>query len=57
LWKSKGGSIQRKHYDAAGFENASSHFGLRTFITEPAIKGVSLRVLAELAGHSSIHST
>jgi integrase/recombinase XerD len=44
-------------YRAAGFENASSHSGRRTFITELASKGVSVRVLAELAGHSSIHTT
>ncbi|MDA9346884.1 site-specific integrase [bacterium] len=44
-------------YHAAGFENASSHSGRRTFITELASKGVSVRVLAELAGHSSIQTT
>jgi len=31
--------------------------GRRTFITELASKGVSVRVLAELAGHSSIQTT
>jgi integrase/recombinase XerD len=44
-------------YRAAGFENASSHSGRRTFITELASKGVSVRVLAELAGQSSIQTT
>ena len=44
-------------YRAAGFENASSHSGRRKFITELASKGVSVRVLAELAGHSSIQTT
>jgi integrase/recombinase XerD len=44
-------------YRAAGFENASSHSGRPTFITELASKGVSVRVLAELAGHSSIQTT
>ena len=44
-------------YRAAGFENASSHSGRRTFITELASKGVSVRVLTELAGHSSIQTT
>ena len=44
-------------YRAAGFEGASSHSGRRTFITELASKGVSVRVLAELAGHSSIQTT
>ncbi|MDC1480912.1 site-specific integrase [Ascidiaceihabitans sp.] len=40
-------------YRAARFEDASSHSCRRTFITELANKGVSVRVLAELAGHSS----
>ena len=44
-------------YRAAGFKNASSHSGRRTFITELASKGVSVRVLAELAVHSSIQTT
>ena len=44
-------------YRAVGFENASSHSGRRTFITELASKGVSVRGLAELAGHSSIQTT
>ena len=44
-------------YRAAGFENASSHSGRRTFIKELASKGVSVRVLAELAGQSSIQTT
>jgi integrase len=44
-------------YFGAGFENASSHSGRRTFITEFASKGVSVRVLAELAGHSRIQTT
>ena len=44
-------------YRAVGFENASSHSGRRTFITELVSKGVSLRVWAELAGHSSIQTT
>ena len=44
-------------YRTAGFESASSHSGRRTFITELASKGVSVRVLAELAAHSSIQTT
>ena len=44
-------------YRVAGFENASSHSGRRSFITKLASKGVSVRVLAELAGHSSIQTT
>jgi integrase/recombinase XerD len=41
----------------AGIENASSHSGRRTFITQLANKGVTVRVLASLAGHRSTAST
>lgn len=44
-------------YKPAGFANASSHSGRRSFITNLAAKSVSVRVLAELAGHSSIQTT
>lgn len=44
-------------YRRAGIENASSHSGRRTFITQLANKGVTVRVLASLAGHRSIATT
>jgi integrase/recombinase XerD len=44
-------------YDEAGLDKATSHSGRRTFITTLAHKGVSVRVLAELAGHRSIATT
>jgi integrase/recombinase XerD len=44
-------------YKACGIKGASSHSGRRTFITNLASKSVSVRVLAELAGHSSITTT
>lgn len=44
-------------YKRAGIENASSHSGRRTFITQLANKGVTVRVLASLAGHRSIATT
>ena len=44
-------------YDEAGMEGASSHTGRRSMITRLAAKGVGVRVLAELAGHSSIAIT
>ena len=44
-------------YDAAGFGDATSHSGRRTLITSLASKGVSVRVLQEIAGHSSLAVT
>jgi integrase/recombinase XerD len=44
-------------YKRAGIHGASSHSGRRTFITSLANKGISVRVLASLAGHSSIAIT
>uniref|UniRef100_UPI004047448C tyrosine-type recombinase/integrase n=1 Tax=Yoonia sp. TaxID=2212373 RepID=UPI004047448C len=44
-------------YKACGLTDASSHSGRRTFITRLANKGVGVRVLAALAGHSSIAVT
>lgn len=44
-------------YDEAGLDKATSHSGRRTFITTLAHKGVNVRVLAALAGHSSIATT
>ena len=44
-------------YSECGLKGASSHSGRRTFITNLAAKSVSVRVLAALAGHSSIATT
>lgn len=44
-------------YAECGIRGASSHSGRRTFITNLASKSVSVRVLAALAGHSSISTT
>ena len=43
-------------YKKAGVD-ASSHSGRRKFITDLANKGVSVRILAELAQHRSIQTT
>ncbi len=44
-------------YRKAGVSGASSHSGRRTFVTTLANKGVSVRLLASLAGHRSIATT
>lgn len=44
-------------YRNAGICGASSHSGRRNFITTLANKGISVRVLASLAGHRSIAVT
>ena len=44
-------------YSHCGIEGASSHSGRRSLLTKLASKGVGVRVLAEIAGHSSITIT
>jgi integrase/recombinase XerD len=44
-------------YKRAGIVGASSHSTRRTFITNLAAHGISVRVLASLAGHRSIATT
>jgi integrase/recombinase XerD len=44
-------------YQSAGIQNASSHSGRRSFITALSEKGVSVRVIQELARHSSMATT
>ena len=44
-------------YQQAGIANASSHSGRRSGLTTLADKGVSVRVLMALAGHSHIVTT
>ena len=48
--------LQRLYAQAAIF-GATSHSGRRTYLTELAAKGVSVRVLAEITGHASIQTT
>ena len=47
----------KKLYKRAGIVGATSHSGRRTFITNLANKGIGVRVLQSLAGHSSIATT
>jgi integrase/recombinase XerD len=44
-------------YVLAGIDDGSSHSGRRTFLTKLSIKGVSARVLQELAGHRNLATT
>jgi integrase/recombinase XerD len=44
-------------YREAGIANASSHSGRRTLITRLAERGIDLKAIAEIAGHSSIRTT
>jgi len=44
-------------YQAAGIDNASSHSGRRTFITQLSERGVSVRIIQALARHSSLQTT
>ena len=50
---------QHFHYmfKSAGISGASSHSMRRSFITNLANKGISVRVLAEISGHRSIAVT
>ena len=47
----------RQIFDQAGLADARSHSGRRSFITKLANKGVSVRVVQALAGHSSMQTT
>jgi len=44
-------------YSEAGVPGASSHSGRRTLITRLAERGIDLKAIAEIAGHSSIRTT
>jgi integrase/recombinase XerD len=44
-------------YLEAGISGASSHSGRRTLITRLAERGIDLKAIAEIAGHSSIRTT
>jgi|TARA_B110000908_G_scaffold118599_1_gene138979 integrase/recombinase XerD len=58
--KTTSGTIQyifKQLYALANIPNATSHSGRRSFITELSEKGVSVRVIQELARHSSLQTT
>ena len=47
----------KRIYQAAGIEGATSHSGRRWFITQLAHKGISAKVIMELAGHKHLGTT
>ncbi len=49
--------LLKRIYQAAGIVGATSHSGRRSFITRLASKGISARVLQELAGHKHLGTT
>ena len=50
-------NLFRNLYQLANIPNASSHSGRRTFITNLSEKGISTRVIQELARHSAMVTT
>ena len=50
-------NLFRQLYQLANIPNASSHSGRRTFITNLSEKGISTRVIQELARHTSMVTT
>lgn len=50
-------NLVKRLYARCSIIGASSHSGRRTFITKLATSGVSVRVIAEAVGHSSIATT
>ena len=51
------GRVLKALYREAGVSNASCHSGRRTLITRLAERGIDLKAIAEIAGHSSIRTT
>lgn len=47
----------KKQYDKAGIVGAKSHSGRRTFVTGLIDKGVDIKAVSKLAGHSNISTT
>ena len=51
------GVILAEHRRGSGIDQATSHAGRHFFLTSLAEKGVSVHVLAALAGHRNISTT
>jgi integrase/recombinase XerD len=49
--------LLKRMFESAGVKGATSHSGRRTFATRLADKGVGIRVIQRLMGHSNIQTT
>lgn len=49
--------LLKRLFKAAGFEDASSHSGRRTFATSLIEKGVDIKAVSVLMGHSTVNMT
>ena len=49
--------LLKRIYTAADVSSASSHSGRRTFATSLADKGIGIKVIQKLMGHSHISTT
>ena len=49
--------VFRQLYTQIGFDGASSHSGRRTMLTKLAERGVHVRVIQQIARHSSLATT
>lgn len=49
--------LMKRLFKAAGFEDASSHSGRRTFATSLIERGVDIKAVSKLMGHSTINMT
>ena len=50
-------SLIQCFYELIGFDDCSSHSGRRTFITQLSERGISVRVIQELARHENMSTT
>ncbi len=51
------GRFLKRLYVEAGIPRASSHSGRRTMITQLAERGIDLKAISVIAGHSSVRTT
>ena len=49
--------LMKQLFKAAGFQNASSHSGRRTFATSLIERGVDIKAVSKLMGHATVNMT